>query len=103
MAHNSIKRPIGIIFVIVALLTLGSTTFAQGQPSKKDRKQADDLYKEAEKSFAQKNYRNAIDQYGQSVKIVATNPQAHLKLAYSHYYVKEYDQALSELDLAAQQ
>jgi len=103
MAHNSIKRPIGIIILILSFLAFGSLAYAQGQPSKKERKQADDLYREAEKSFAQKNYRNAIDQYGESVKIVAANPQAHLKLAYSHYYVKEYDQALSELDIAAQQ
>src|SRR5438270_4867971 len=100
MAHNSIKRPIGIFILIVSFLAFGGLAYAQGQPSKKERKQADDLYREAEKSFAEKNYRNAIDQYGQSVKIVSSNPQAHLKLAYSHYYVKEYDQALSELDIA---
>jgi len=103
MAFNSTKRPIGIVILVVSFLAFGSLAFAQGQPSKKERKQADDLFKEAEKSFAQKNYRNAIDQYGQSVAIVSANPLAHLKLAYSHYYIKEYDQALSELDIAAQQ
>ena len=103
MAHNSINRRLNIVRLVVMFFVFGGLALAQGQPSKKERKQADDLYKEAEKSFAQKNYRNAIDQYGQSVAIVSANPQAHLKLAYSHYYLKEYDQALAALDTASKQ
>lgn len=103
MAHNSINRPLSIVWLAIALFAFGSAALAQGQPTKKERKQADDLFKEAEKSFAQKNFRNAIDQYAQSVAIVSANPQAHLKLAYSHYYLKEYDQALGELDTALKQ
>jgi tetratricopeptide (TPR) repeat protein len=103
MAYNSTKRSIRIICITLAFLACSGAIFPQGQPSKKERKQADDLFKEAEKSFAQKNYRNAIDQYGQSVAIVSANPQAHLRLAYSNYYVKDYDKALAELDVAATQ
>jgi tetratricopeptide (TPR) repeat protein len=89
--------------LIAGVFALGSAVLPQDQPSKKERKQAETLFKDAEKSFTQKNYRNAIDQYSQSVAIVSANPQAHLKLAYSHYYLKEYDQALSELEIAANQ
>ena len=103
MPKKSILRPISVLWLAAALLVFGGVALAQGTPSKKDRKQADSLFKDAERSFAEKNYRNAIDQYNQSVAIVSANSQAHLKLAYSHYYLKEYDQALSELDTAASQ
>src|SRR5947209_3405542 len=103
MPIKSTLRLISIVWLIAAFIAFGSFAFSQGTPSKKDRKQADSLFKDAEKSFAEKNYRNAIDQYNQSVAIVSANPQAHLKLAYSHYYLKEYDQALTELDAAASQ
>lgn len=103
MAHKSMLRPTWMILLLVAFLAFGGVAFPQNQPSKKQRKQAENLFKDAEKSFAQKNYRNAIDQYSQSVAIVSSNPQAHLKLAYAHYYVKEYDQALSQLETAASQ
>jgi tetratricopeptide (TPR) repeat protein len=103
MPIKSTLRLISIVWLIAAFMAFGSYAFSQGTPSKKDRKQADSLFKDAEKSFAEKNYRNAIDQYNQSVAIVTANPQAHLKLAYSHYYLKEYDQALTEIDLAANQ
>ena len=103
MAHNSNKRTLRIVLLIVLFLAFGGLVFPQGQPSKKERKQAEALSKEAEKSFDQKNYRNAIDQFAQSLAVVPTNPDAHLKLAYSHYFLKEYDPALSELNIAAQQ
>ena len=94
---------IKIISLATLLFLFSAIAFSQATPSKKDRKQADSLFKDAEKSFTQRNYRNAIDQYKQSIALVQANPSAHLKLAYSHYYLKEYDQALAELEIASTQ
>jgi len=103
MAYKKLSVLIKYLFLVAAFLILANAAAAQGTPTKKDRKDADNLFKEGEKSFAENNYRNAIDQYSKSVTIVSANPLAHLKLAYSHYYLKEYDPALSELDLASTQ
>jgi len=104
MASKSILRTMIKLISLAALVFLFSgIALPQATPSKKDKKQADTFFKDAEKSFGQRNYRNAIDQYKQSVALVQANPQAHLKLAYSHYYLKEYDEAMAELDLASTQ
>src|SRR6478735_3561729 len=79
------------------LLVLFGLAFSQAQPTKKERKQASDLFDEARKSIAQRNYRGAVDQLGQSLVIVPNNPEAHLRKGQAHYYLKEYDQAISEL------
>jgi tetratricopeptide (TPR) repeat protein len=103
MATKKTSGTFKYIWLVLAVFICVSGVAAQAQPSKKDRRQAENLFKDAEKSFTQQNYRNAIDQYKQSVALVPANPQAHIKLAYSHYYLKEYDQALAELDVAASQ
>jgi len=103
MAYKKLPVFNKYLFLISAVFVFANAAMAQAQPSKKDRKEADTLFKDGEKNFAQKNYRNAIDQYAKSVALVSANPTAHLKLAYSHYYLKEYDPALAELDIASTQ
>jgi tetratricopeptide (TPR) repeat protein len=103
MAHKSTLRLIKIVWLISALVVISNVALPQAQPGKKERKQAENLFKDGVKNFDQKNYRNAIDQLGQSVAIVPDNQEAHRRLAYAHYYLKEYDQALTELDIAEKQ
>ena len=91
------------LLLLAVLSILTGAAFSQAQPTKKQRKQASDLVDEARKSFAQKNYRGAVDQLGQSLSIVPNNPEAHFRKGQAHYYLKEYDQAVSELDIAATQ
>lgn len=71
--------------------------------SKKDQKKAKQLVEQGDKFFRQKDYRNAIDQYSQSIKLVPNNGNAHFWKGYAHYYLKENDLALVDLDLALSQ
>ena len=68
--------------------------------SKKDQKKAKQLVEQAEKEFRQKNYRSSIDNYAESIVLVPNNANAHFWKGYAHYYLKEYDQAMSEMDTA---
>jgi tetratricopeptide (TPR) repeat protein len=76
---------------------------AQGEPTKKQRKQAEDLAKAGDKSFQQRNYRNAVDQYGQSLAIVPVNADIHAKKANAHFLLQEYEQAAAEATTAISQ
>jgi len=70
------------------------------QPSKKDVKKANQLIEQGQKSFNQKNYRDAIDQYAQAIVLVPANARAHFWKGYSHFNVQEYDLAITELTAA---
>jgi len=89
--------------MVAALVVLSGLAFSQGQPTKKQRKQATDLVDAARKSIAEKNYQNAVDQLGQSLAIVPNNPEAHFRKGQALYYLKVYDQSISELDTAQSQ
>lgn len=71
--------------------------------SKKDQKKARQLAEQAEKAFRQRNYRNAVDLYTQSVALVPVNAEGHFWKGAAHFYLNEYDQALPEFDLALSQ
>jgi tetratricopeptide (TPR) repeat protein len=73
------------------------------QPSKKDRKAAQKLASDGDKSYQQRNYRNAIDQYAQSLALVPIDAEVHAKKGNAHFLLKEYDQAVTELDTALSQ
>lgn len=103
MSKQSISNIKNFVCVIAALFMLAGMASPQAQPTKKQRKQAEDLWKAGDKSYQQRNYRNAADQYAQSLAIVSVNPDVHAKKANAHYLLKEYDQALAELDTALEQ
>jgi superkiller protein 3 len=104
--HMSLKLSSTLknLFWIAALLSVfAGLAISQAQPTKKQRKQADDLAKAGDKSYQQRNYRNAIDQYAQSLALVSVNPELHAKKANAHYLRKEYDPALIDLNAALEQ
>ena len=94
-------RITALVFLVFSLLFAASGTVAA--QSKKEQKQAKNLAEQAEKSYDQKNFRLAVDQFAQSLAIVATNPDAHFTKGMSHHLLKEDDQALSEFDTALKQ
>ncbi len=70
---------------------------------KKDRRAAEKLAVEGEKSFDQKDYKTAINKYAQATILDTKSPKAslwHFKKAYAHYYLQEFDQSLGEFDAA---
>ena len=100
MSVRPITKIKSIVCIAAAVFVLAGIAAAQGQPTKKQRRQAEDLWKAGDKSFQQKNYRNAIDQYAQSVAIVAENADVHAKKANAHFLLQEYDRAAAEATTA---
>lgn len=97
MSRNKFKT-FTILFLIVCLLSIG----VLGQ-SKKEKAQAKELQDQGNASFGKKNYRDAIDKYSKAILVIPTNPEAHFFKAASHYYLKEYDPAKYEFQLALNQ
>jgi tetratricopeptide (TPR) repeat protein len=92
-----------IAWLMVALFVFTGLALGQDQPTKKQRRQAEELSKAGDKSYQQRNYRNAIDQFAQSLAIVPVNAEVHAKKANAHFLLQEYDQAVSEINIALSQ
>ncbi|MEO7673692.1 MAG: tetratricopeptide repeat protein [Pyrinomonadaceae bacterium] len=101
MKNRYFSKLTPLAFFLVALSILSVVDVAA--QSKKDRKRADDLVKEGDKSFNQKNYSVAMDSYTQSLAIVSKNSYAHYRKGFAHYYLKEPDQGIMEFDIALAQ
>ena len=87
---------------IVALLLLLFVIAAPAQ-NKKQREQAKKLQDLADQAAAAKNYTDAVDKYGQSIAIVATNPYVHYRKGYAHFELNQYNDALTEFAAALSQ
>ena len=94
--HNLQKS---ILFALFAII-VAAQGVADAQ-SKKDIRISKQLVADANKDFSRKNYRAAIDKYSQATTLDPKNAAAHFWKGYAHYYLKETDQALAALDLAA--
>ena len=98
------KRKIILGFVSFCLLfTIFSTANEVFGQDKRKLKQAMKIVAEGDAVFQQKNYRGAIDKYSEAIVLYPTLPQAHFWKGYAHYYLKEYDQAVPDLDKALAQ
>jgi tetratricopeptide (TPR) repeat protein len=93
-------KPLALLLLCAAMLIPSTGAFAQ---SKKERKQAQEFAQDALKAYNQKNYRITVDKAGQSLALVPVNADLHFWKGYAHYYLKEFDNAVSELDLALAQ
>lgn len=68
--------------------------------SKKDKERAKKLQDQADKAFQQRNFRDAILGYEQSLAIVATNSYSHYWKGSAHYYRKqESDKLIAKLTI----
>ena len=95
MSHPTLLRSVFLALVFLALFPA-----AVAAQSKKQIKQASQLIDQAKKAFAQKDYRSAADLFGQATAITPKNADAHFRKGYAHYYLKENDKALDELNTA---
>lgn len=91
---------LGILAVLLLVFPTNSDAQQQAKPDKGKSKKA---LSEGRKLFEQKNYRDASVKFADSVKFDPSNDEAHFYKGYTHYYLKEYNEALSELDTAFQQ
>ncbi len=71
--------------------------------TKKNRKAAEKLAIEGDQSFNQKDYKTAINKYAQSALLAPNNPKMHFQKGKAHYYLKEFDQSLGEMEKALSQ
>ncbi len=100
--HKSLAAIFALIIGLSAFFGTPGTADAQ-QPSKKQVKQAKQLYDEADREMRAKNYEGAIAKYAASLQIVPVNAPAHFWKGNAHYYLKQNDLALAELDMALTQ
>ena len=83
------------LFFSVLLLTHDVTA-----QSKKDAKKAKQLADKAASSFVKRDYRAAIEGYGQAIALDANNVDYHFWKGVAHHYINENELALPELNFA---
>ena len=97
------KRIIGLMTLFLLLTAFSSFHGeAQAQPKKVDKK-AEKLAKQGDDLLRKKDFRGAINKYAEAISIAPDYPYAHFWKGSAHYYLKEYDEALIELDTAYNQ
>jgi len=88
-----------LLFVLCFVLPVQSV---QAQ-TKKQLAAAKKLAAEGDVFYRQKNYQAAVQKYQEAIKIIPNYPFAYFSKGYSHYYLNEYDQALSDISTAFNQ
>ncbi len=84
--------------VYLILLPTFFSIAVNAQESNKTLEKARKVAKLGDQLFTQKDYRNAIIKYAQAITIYPNFPAAHFWKGYAHYYLKENDQSLTELN-----
>jgi tetratricopeptide (TPR) repeat protein len=97
IAKKSVAASMICGLVLSALLICATDIAAQ---SKKDAKKAKQIADKAAASFVKKDYRAAIDGYGQAIVLDANNPDYHFWKGVAHAYLNENALALPELNTA---
>jgi tetratricopeptide (TPR) repeat protein len=88
---------LAVVGILSAMLLLSVDVSAQ---SKKDARKAKQLADRAAAAFVKRDYRVAIDGYGQAIALDSGNPDYHFWKGVAHHYVNENDLALPELNVA---
>jgi tetratricopeptide (TPR) repeat protein len=87
-------------FAFLGTVTLPAPANAQQPTMKRDSGKSKKALQEGDKLFRQKNFRDAIARFEESLKFDPNNEEAHFLKGYAHYFLKEYDQALENLNQA---
>jgi tetratricopeptide (TPR) repeat protein len=96
-----IRAHIIALLGILSVSTFVIPEYVEGQATvKRDTKKAKQLREQADKAYRQKNYREAVDKYAQSIPFDQTNADAHFWKGFAHYHLKEFDQSVSDLNKA---
>ncbi len=77
-----------------------------GGQTKSDQKKAKKIAVEGDRSFKQGDYKTAVNKFAQATLLAPDNPMAnfwHFQKGKAHFYLKELDQSLGELDAAFNQ
>jgi superkiller protein 3 len=96
-----LPRFITFCFLITAFSVPAPDINAQSK--KNVPKKAQKPMAEGDKAFLAKDYRLAIGKYTEATIAAPNYPDAHFWKGYAHYRLNEYDEALTEVNLASQQ
>lgn len=88
---------LGVLFSVVLYGAVAA------QPGKREQREAKKLVEAADKAFKAKEYQAAIDGYGRAIALAPNQPYAHFWNGYAHYYLKQNEAALAELNIALSQ
>jgi len=88
------------VYLAMIVIVAGAFSAASAQTPRKDREQANQLMREGDRAFDQRNYAIALDKYKQSITLFPGNAYAHYRKGFAHYYLKEYAEAIPEYDEA---
>lgn len=92
-----VRLKIVTLIALSLLLVLPATS--EGQ-SRRDRQRAEQLYNEGNRAFNQRDYRNAVIKYAESVMLVPTNAATRFWKGMCHFHMDQMEMALSEFDSA---
>lgn len=92
------------ILALLGLIAVGFIVLPQfvdaQQTVKRDVKKARQLRTEADKLYRQKNFREAINKYAESITFDPANAEAHFWKGSAHQELQEYDAAVADLTKA---
>lgn len=89
---------LSICFLMITAFSAASTeAFAQ---SRKDKRQAEKLFREGSGFYRQNDFKAAIDRYAQAITLYPGFAEAHFWKGYTHYRLNQPDQAIYDLDAA---
>lgn len=97
MLKKILSKAVAYSLLLAAFSFLSANVDGQ---SRKDLRKARQLVEQGNKAFNQRNYRIAIDRYAEAIVLAPKEPAAHYWKGYSHYHLKEYDQALAGMEAA---
>lgn len=88
---------ITLCLVLISFSVVSANVAAQ---NKNDMKKARKLANEGDRSFNKRDYQGAIKKYADAIALVDNYPYAHFWKGNAHYYLKQNDIALEELNKA---
>ncbi len=88
---------------LTILLSVFSMTVEVSAQKKKDLEKARKISRQGDQLFNKKDYRGAIAKYTEAILIVPNFPAAYFWRGYAHYYLNEYDKAISDLNQSESQ
>lgn len=98
--RRSIKGFLILTFIAVLITGTANDIFAQ---SRKDLNRSRALFQEGSRAFNQKNFREAIDKYAESIVLVPKSAAAHFWKGLAHMHLGDADLALTEMTTALDQ
>ncbi len=98
--RNLSFRFIAFCLLLFTFSALSADIAAQ---NKKDMNRAKKLVSEGDKSLNKRDYDGAIRKYSEAIALVDNYPYAHFWKGNAHYYLKQYELALEELNIAQKQ